>query len=179
MSKYCADCVNMATGSHQKGMFKCTNSRSGYDKVSARMLACSYFTECFNSRRCETDRNNYMEISRSYGCYIVTAVVTTLKLEDAKMYINTFDYFRNQIMPELQGGYEWLEDYDTFGPKVALKVSEDEFKCESLFVDYIRPFTNFILCNQVDKAVILYKKMYTNLKNEYGLGTYPKRLVRE
>ena len=176
--KYCADCADMEgnVSSHVKGMYHCYNPKSGCDLVSARKPACNYFTECFNSRRCETDREKLMAKSREYHCYIVTAVVTTLIIEDCLLHLNVFDYYRTVMLPNMVGGEEWLEDYDKFGPLVAEAIEGDEDKCSYLFETYIKPFTNLISSNQVDAARALYNRMYENLKEEYNIGTANKKL---
>lgn len=175
--KYCADCVDLQDGGHRNGLFPCLNPKSGYQEVSAGQKKCDYFTECFNSRRGERRREELMRISREYHCYIVTAIVTTLILEDCLLHLNTFDYYRNVILPNMVGGEEWLEDYDTYGPIVAEAVEGDEDKCSYLFETYIRPFTNLLLLsNQVDAARAVYDRMYANLKEEYNIGTGNRKL---
>lgn len=180
--KYCADCKDMEGNveSHNKGMFTCYNPKSGFKVVSARKPACNYITECFNHDRCETDRERLMAKSREYRCYIVGAVVKTLNidLDLAEYYLSIFDYFKNTIMPRINNGAEWVEDYDKFGPEVAAKIKGNEEKCEKLFNGVIKPFTDALLENEVDDAITIYTSMYSDLKQEYGIGEGDKELVQ-
>ena len=169
--RFCADCAHMQTGANDEGLFKCKNSRSGYEEVAANMLACAYFTGCFNSRRGESEREKLMAISRHHRGYIVGAIVNTLDLPDAETYINAFGYYREVMLPIMMGGSEWLDDYDTYGPVVANEIRGNVEKCQELFDNIIEPFTTLIGFGRVDRARLLYNKMYDDLKAEYGVET--------
>lgn len=174
--KYCADCTWLQDGGHRNGMFPCENRKSGYQEVSAKKTRCDYFLEILNSKRGERRREELMRISKEYHCYIVTAIVTTLIIDDCLDYLNAFDYYRGVILPLINGGDEWLEDYDTYGPIVAEAVEGDEDKCSYLFETYVKPFTQLLSLNQVDAAKAVYDRMYVNLKEEYNIGTGNRKL---
>ncbi|MCH5167592.1 MAG: hypothetical protein J1F35_06875 [Erysipelotrichales bacterium] len=180
MAKYCADCTYMETGGHKKGKFDCTNPKSGFSEVSARKSACGYITECFNSRRCQSEREALMEISRSYGCYIIGAIIRTLDLPFNEMAscLLTFKYYKEIMLPNMIDGEDWVEDYDKFGPTIASNIEGNENKCSYLYICYVRPFSELIEANEVDAARELYNGMYENLKSEYKLGQQPKKLVQ-
>lgn len=176
--KYCADCVSMDTAADKHGMFKCLACRkSGYDRVSARKIACDSFSECFNSRRSESERETLMSISRGHNCYIVGAIISTLQIED-ETYMDNFDYFRNVLLPRIHGGNEWLRDYDINGPKVAAKIVGDVDKCSDLFVRFLLPFTVHMNENNIDSAFLVYNYMYTLLKQEFNLMPTEKKVVK-
>lgn len=179
--KYCADCVWMGETPNKDGLFKCTNCASGYDAVSARMQACRSFTEAFNSRRSESQREGFMGISRSHGYYIVTVVTTILGIEDQASYLSNFAYFRDQMMPLIIGGEEWLLDYDCYGPDIADKIKNAPNALEvaqKLFDNYIKPFNTYFEENMFDDALVIYQTMFSELKKEYCPDSSGKKLGR-
>lgn len=172
--KYCADCVDMGETPNKKGLFKCLNCRkSGYDEVSARQIACGFFTEAFNGRRSETERERLMQISRDHGYYITTFIVETLDLEDKEDYLYAFAYIKEAIMPSLDSSMSWVNDYDTYGPIIADRLKEannSESLASSLFNLYLKPFKESIDAGETMEAIRTYDSMYQELKVLFGIG---------
>ncbi|MCX4248940.1 MAG: hypothetical protein OSJ65_04165 [Bacilli bacterium] len=177
MTKFCADCIYMGNVD-TKGKFPCNNSRSGLKVVSARQVACNYFTECFNSRRSETERERMMRTSRDYGYYIMTAVMDILNLPERETYITEFAYVKDVIMPKLNGGAAWVNEYDTFGPVIAFGIREENDPASvalELFETYIRTFHALFNNNEIDQAISVYQDMFRELMVRYQLIDKPQK----
>lgn len=178
MGKYCADCIDMGTVD-TKGKYPCNNPRCGYKVVSARQAACSYFTECFNSRRSETEREQMMRTSRDYGYYVMTTVMDILNYPEKDNYISEFAYVKDVIMPQLNGGIEWVSEYDIFGPVIAFFISEEPNRVEfarKLYDTYLKDFHTLFGKNELDKAIEVYQNMFKDLMIKYELMQEPKTL---
>ncbi len=179
--KYCADCAWMGECADRHGKFPCTNRRSNYKEVSARMERCNEFTDIFNSKRGERRREELMRISRSHGYYIVTAVCDILGLTHDNIYLDYFMYVRDVVMPNLAYGKEWIEDYEEFGPKIAEAINNAENKEEiagRILNECLNPFVELMISGNVDTAIEVYQKMVESAKVGFGLVEEPKKLIR-
>lgn len=177
--KYCADCRNMGTAD-DRGKFPCTERKSGYKVVSARMPACACFGDIFNSKRSETDRERYMRTSREYGYFIMTAIMNILKLPDKDRYIHEFAFLKDEVLPKLVGGEEWVDDYNVFGPMIVSFILGDDKEriANSLYRRYIRDFDALMGKNEFDAAIEVYNNMYEELKIKYGLMDIKLRTLK-
>lgn len=177
--KYCADCAWMGECENKDGLFPCTNSRSNYRDVSARMEKCNYFTDILNSKRGEGRKEQLMKISKSHGYYIVTAVCEILELDEENIYIEYFKYVRDIVMPNLAYGPDWIEDYEEFGPKVAELMRKAENREEiagRILNECLNPFVELMMEGNIDKAITVYQEMFEREKVNFGLTSQPKKL---
>lgn len=173
MAKYCADCAYMDTCERKDGRFACNNSRkSGYQVVSARKLAgnCNGFTEAWQSRRGERERERYMKISREHGYYIATAITSVLGLPEDNEYVSSFAYLRDVYMPDIEEYQDFIVEYESVGPRIAASIMNDENNkeyAEYLLLCYLEPFSVLVSEDLVDEAIELYKAMFEEVKNKY------------
>lgn len=181
MGRYtCSDCAYMDTNVKSNGKYRCENSRkSGYDEVSATMIACNSFCDCLYSRRSSSDRAKLYQASKDKGWWIMSAIMEILDLEDKEVYLSEFAYLKKHMLPLLHGGNEWIKDYDRFGPIIAKRMHEEKSKVEfaaELFANYIFPFHQLFNEGDIDAAFDIYQKMFRALKLRYGLEPMPKCL---
>lgn len=183
MGRYtCSDCAYMDECIKANGKYRCENSRSGYDEVAATMAACNYFCDSLYSRRSSSDRDRLYKASKAKGWWIMSAIMEILNVDGKEVYLNEFAYLKTVMLPLLDGGNDWIDDYDRFGPIIAKNIKEEANKedfARNLFIDYILPF--HVLFNQgnIDAAFGVYQQMYNKLKVRYGLIPVPKKLVVE
>lgn len=180
MGRYtCSDCAYMDTNVKSNGKYRCTNCRSGYDEVAATMAACNVFCDCLYSRRSSSERAALYRASRDKGLWILTAIMDILDLEQKDLYLGEFAYLKTVMLPLIEGGNEWIRDYDTFGPIIADRLHKEENArevAESLFNEFILPFHNYFVEGNIDDAFTIYQNMYRSLKLKYGIEPMPKRL---
>lgn len=177
--KYCADCAWMSECETKDGKFPCENRRSKYDYVSARMIKCNEFTDIMNGKRGEGRKEQLMRISKSHGYYIVTAVSEILGLGADNVYMETFKYVRDVVMPNLCYGKNWIEGYEEFGPKIADYIYNAENREEiagRILNECLNPFVELVLTNEVDEAITIYNNMVEQEKVRCGLSSKPKKL---
>lgn len=182
MGRYtCSDCAYMDTNIKSNGKYRCENCRkSGYDEVSATMIACRSFCDSLYSRRSSSERQALYNASRAKGLWIMTAIMDILDLEDRETYLGEFAYLKMIMLPLLIGGNDWVRDYDTFGPIIAEKLKQEENKeeyAEELFNEYILPFHISFNSGNIDAAFDIYQNMFRRLKIRYGLEPQPKQLT--
>lgn len=181
MGRYtCSDCAYMDTNIKSNGKYRCDNSRSGYTEVSGTMSACNVFCDSLYSRRSSSERNALYQASRDKGLWILTAIMDTLDLENKSAYLGEFEYLKNIMLPLINGGIDWIEEYDTFGPIIADKIRQEENSkqlCRNLFETYICPFHLSFIENNLDEAFTIYNNMFRALKLKYGIEPMPKFLT--
>lgn len=178
--KYCADCAWMGECDNKDGKFPCENPRSSYKVVSARMSKCNAFTDILNSKRGEGRKEELMRISKSHGYYIVTAVCKILGLDTDNIYMEYFMYLRDVIMPNLEYGKEWIEDYEEYGPKIAEAIENSENREEiagSILNECLNPFVELMIKCNVDEAITIYQEMVEQQKVKFGFSPASKNLT--
>lgn len=177
--KYCSDCAWMTECQNNDGKFPCTNPRSNYKVVSARMEKCNVFTDVLNSKRGEGRKEELMKISKSHGYYIVTAVCNVLGLGTDNVYMEYFMYVRDVVMPNLAYGFGWIKDYEEYGPKIADAIESAENKEEiagRILNECLNPFIELMLEGNVDEAITVYQEMFEQEKVKFGFSPVPKKL---
>lgn len=178
--KYCVDCAWMGECENKNGKFPCTNPRSNYEYVSARMGKCNAFTDILNSKRGEGRKEDLMRISKSHGYYIVTAVCDILGIGTNNVYMEYFMYVRDVVMPNLAYGEEWIKDYEEFGPKIAGAILNSENREElagKILLECLEPFVELMAESRVDEAITVYQNMVEQEKIRYGFAPAPKMLT--
>lgn len=159
MYYYCRECLNMDLSDHNK-----------YDYNEC---FCSWFRKYFNpnSQACSTHFDQ-REKSVS-GCYLTTIMCEILNEPDDCDILKKMRFFRDsylQINPEF---YPILYEYDQIGPIIKEKLKNDNFKNMISFMMkelYLKPIILNIENKEYDKAIILYREMFLELKNFYKLN---------
>lgn len=83
------------------------------------------------------------KISRNKGYYIMTAIMDILNIPEKDIYIAEFAYIKDVVMPNLEGGNDWILEYDVIGLAIAFGLREDINRVEiakGLFEKYIKGF---------------------------------------
>ncbi len=130
-------------------------------------------------------RDNYCDNSLKYrdcpiyrqgntGCYLTTCMCEILGYDDDCYVLNTLRDFRDNYMKQNEECLPLLDDYDTVGPIIADKLSNDEdkeFNAKIMLYFYIKPAIECIKKEEHDKAVGIYKDMTINLMHKYDIDT--------
>lgn len=182
-TKDCAMCCNMGINPTKEGKFACEDPRSPYDFVNAfdNAANCRYFTDCFASKRGNSDMERLRKISRNKGYYIMTAIMDILNIPEKDIYIDEFAYIKDVVMPNLEGGNDWIFEYDVIGLAIAFGLREDVNRVEiakGLFEKYIKGFHELFQEGEIDKAITVYDQMYCELKRKYGFEESPRKLIQ-
>ena len=170
--KDCSDCTYMGIYEDKDGKFECTNSKSRYKVVSARMPQCPCFLEAFQSRRGEGERKRYRDISRSHGYHIMSAVTEILQLPENNVYLYGFMELRDCEMSNNLNKYgDFLDYYDNYGPAIADLIRNDDERyhiCGEV-LNALTNFPNSVAKSEYDVAFSLYFNMFNMLIKHYGL----------
>lgn len=168
----CADCRWLDANGEKDGKYPCTNSKSGYKVVSARMRKCGCYGEMFYSSRSQTERDMLERNSKSHGYFIVTAITQILGLEEDNKYLQTFAYLKDEVMPNVEEYQSFLEEYETNGPRISeeLKSQEDAYEyAELLKMAYLEDVAELTAMNRPDDAISTFKDMYEMLRQDFGI----------
>lgn len=180
----CSQCTYLDPSCMKKGLFRCTNRKSDYDYVSARMRksVCDYYCAIGVGKRTTRECHALEEISKKYGYYIVTAIYNMLGLEDSR-YMEAFMYIKDVFMPKMDEYESFLNDYEVNGPRIAELLEQEEDKigeARYLMDKYLREFTDLVELERPDEAAALYIRMYEELLGRYCIVSSmekPKRLL--
>lgn len=108
----------------------------------------------------------------SSGCFLTTIVCDSIGLQDNNPVLNTLRAFRNNILQQNPIYYDILKYYDSIGPVIAKKISEDKEKSKLskyLYSSILIPICNYISINNYEEAITKYEAMTLSLINYYGL----------
>ena len=152
----CVDCTWLDTNDKNRyGECYCPEERK---YVSPSEQTCRYFKPNFYVMTA------YCNIKKMpYNCF---EMVTLIKLRDKYMVNN-------------DEGIEFLEEYETVGKELALRLQTDPYKTDivnSMEEEYILPAIELIYEQRLDEAQNCYIRMINNLKIRYGLAPKIKRL---
>lgn len=152
----CADCAYMdLNDSNSNGDYWCGYHRKYYPGSDS---ACSHFQ----------DGNR----SSGGGCYITTIICDILGYEDHCHYLEQLRNFRDNHM-KLNSKYEnLLIEYDDVGPVISKNIRNDKDNAiiaNYIFENYIKPVASALECNEIEKAVNIYKTMVLFLKEHYNM----------
>lgn len=173
---YCRYCIcDNARMDIMNGKFKCDRERE-WVFADARPLKgnCFWQVPSYNL----SDRDAAISASRAYrNFYITTMIFHKLEINDTQA-LDTLYAFRHGFMEENNG--EFLEDYDTFGPRIAKILSlidKDNSRCESLFKFYLEGTLKSIYEGNLVDASELYVSMYNRLKSEFIYAPLKEKYV--
>lgn len=170
MAKYCSDCAYMDTNPTRDFRYKCTNSKSRYDLVAACMQSCPHFCDCFSSRRSSREAEELYKSSKGHGWYIVTAISHILNYSTENIFIYNFSRFCNEVLPNLEDGLEWLDEYNEIAPSIAGKLLIDDNNVElaiSIMNDYLYDFVDSLDRDLKQESFNIYDSLYQMLKKRY------------
>ncbi len=181
--KDCAMCCYMGTCENNDGKFPCTSPKVSAKYVSANQNAsdCNSYTPSFSSRRGESEMERLRKISRNKGYYIMTAIMDILNIPEKDIYIAEFAYIKDVVMPNLEGGNDWILEYDVIGLDIAFGLREDINRVEiakGLFEKHIKGFHELFQEGKIDEAITAYDQMYCELKRKYGFEESPRKLIQ-
>lgn len=162
----CSYCRYLRPSDEKKGKFYCEKKR---DYVSARASICSMAAEVMGRPNC--DKEALRRISRSHGYYVVTAITEILDLDSDNIYINSFRYLRDVILPTRDEYQGFIDDYEKDGPCLAeLLRCDDEGNnyAEYLRVTYLNGLVSLFCQDKIDAAMMLYNSMLNAIKKRYG-----------
>ena len=97
------------------------------------------------------------------------------------IYIAEFAYIKDVVMPNLEGGNDWILEYDVIGLAIAFGLREDINRVEiakGLFEKYIKGFHELFQEGKIDEAITAYDQMYCELKRKYGFEESPRKLIQ-
>lgn len=168
----CAECTYIEPLCGVRGIFPCTNRKSGVDQVRADRPKCDYFCAIGVGKRTSKEVKDLEDISKSYGRFhIVTAITEILNLQNRRTY-NAFQYIREVYMPSNEDYESFLAEYDTKGFDVAEMLRNDEksYEVASYFYDkYLIEFTTLVEMEDPEAASILYLEMYDKILEHYNM----------
>lgn len=140
------------------GGYRCRRTDKPVDKNTIN-------TYCDNSLK-------YKDCPAYDGCYLTTAMCNILGYEDDCLILNTLRNFRDNYMKNTKECLPLLEDYDTVGPIIADKLTNDKnkvFNAKSMLYFYIYPALVSIKKENYDEAIELYKDMTISLMHTYNI----------
>ena len=103
-------------------------------------------------------------------CYITTLVCNRLGLDDNCDVLNTLRLLRGNVLQKDEKYKGILYEYDTVGPKIAEKLSDEDMDVISKIYDtQLKPIVGLIKLRQYDNAIKRYVDMTKGLEDFYGI----------
>ncbi len=173
MSKVCAECEHLNLSDIVDGQAWCKEKNERRFANSEVAEECSVISKKWIY---DTETANAIKAAEEYqkgtlvGCFITTAIVTILGLDDDCEELDVLRWFRDDVLQVLPEYREILMRYDTVGPIIARALEHDEDKMSisiALYKVFIRGCVNYIQKGDFDKAVVLYKEMVEALIRKY------------
>ena len=167
----CSECTYIDTLSENKGLYPCTNKRSGYKVVSARKPKCNCFCAIGVGKRTTKECRDLERNSKENGYFIVSAITEILNLID-KTALTAFEYIKDVYMPTKDEYASFLTEYEDKGATVADSLRNDEkaYEVAAYFYDnYLIEFSALVELGDYDAASILYLEMYDKMLEHYGM----------
>ena len=167
----CSECTYIDVLSENKGLFPCTNKKSGIKVVSARRPKCDCFCAIGVSKRTTSECRDLELISKNNGYFIVSAITEILNLTD-KTALVSFEYIKDVYMPTKEEYASFLTEYEDKGASVAdcLRNDEKGYEIAAYFYDnYLIEFSALIELGDYDAASVLYLEMYDKMLEHYGM----------
>ena len=164
----CSYCRYLRPSDEKKGKFYCEKKR---EYVSARASICSMAAEVMGRPNC--DKEALRRISRSHGYYVVTAITEILDLDSDNIYMSSFRYLRDVILPNMIDYQDFIAEYDSIGPAIAERLKSDpesQTYAEYLRVCFLDQFVAQFESNSIDTSIATYSQMFEQLKDRYGIS---------
>ena len=119
------------------------------------------------------DADRYVkEHTNSGPCFITTAIVHILGMDDTCEELQTLRVFRKNILQKDDKYRDLLLRYDAMGPVLARALACDEDRVQiaiDLFQIYIKGCVRYLKAGRVDDAIVLYTEMVERMISKYML----------
>lgn len=190
MAKQCGYCVYLDVTREREGKFKCEKNNGFMFANSTEAENCYRYCQRFNRDMYKGDEavrtsKNYQENHREYtavGCYITTALVEILGMDDNCNDLNVLRVFRKEYLQKSAKFNELLAIYDGIGSTIARALKRDE-NSEQMAIDlykiYIKECVKLIGQGKYDLAVEHYADMTNNLINKYIIRSLIPDTIKE
>lgn len=159
MGKQCRDCVYLDLEKKIRYQYECKAGEKPQYPESDYAENCKKFKE-----------KPYQAVG--IDCFITTALVHILKMDDKCIELETLRAFRHNYMQKRPECADMLKQYDTVGPiiaKVLYSLPKDVQYNEAshIFKVYIKGSVNYIAKGKYEEAVELYSMMTNTLVRKY------------
>ncbi len=153
------------------GKATCPKRFKNYRISATDSELCGSYDALRKDREIE-DRFNKIHDAMKGGCFITTAIVDVLGMDDDCVEMQTLRNFRNTVMQSDEAYIKLLAEYDIVGPKIALALRENEKSKEiafAAFTKFIKPVVSHVQNGEIEAAINLYANMVRYFKEAFGI----------
>lgn len=114
-------------------------------------------------------------------CYIVTKVESILKINENNPILTNNQELRLSVMDHDVNYYDFIEDYDNFGPTLASDLENDsnkEYVASYVYDNCLVPVSKLLEEEKLNEAAALYMNMFYGLAAYYNIKIEDKPLAR-
>ena len=101
------------------------------------------------------------------GCFITTATVDALGLDDGENVLNEFRGFRDNWLSNQQGGDDLIAKYYATAPAIVDSIGSMKSVYLLVWEKYLKPCQDFIKREKNDDALNLYRSMCNDLEGSF------------
>lgn len=164
--------IGYAWASTSTSTFTITSANPGSDATASMQLRCRVTNDAIPdtgpTSGVITNICVFTAQDDTGGCFITTAVCTTLGLTDNCDELNTLRAFRDSYMTESAYRLTLLDEYDRIAPLIAAKMSPAV--CAEVFERSIQPAVQAIRAGDYESAFGLYLTLVEDLKQRYVIA---------